>query len=475
MKTKSPTKNKYQLTKLALISIVFTCLLFVGYVPASMAQGSEFESLGVIINGTKSSDQIYANGNMQAEVTVFWTFDDTVPDKEIYSVKLVDKRTREDIDSEGWNYKTGETDYNSENEYLHQISQPGGRGLNFVRESGASKDSNNRKEMDPRKYKKRFNRAKTGKVDIVSDEIQQSEEDGFIDLFVNYNEENTTDSVEFCVELTSVSGYVESTCDLGTEDNSAVLETESPKVYPLDSWGLMKADESSDRENEWDSRFTFFDLFNNDPSYPGTQKLDTNKQHVSAIYNGLNYPAHEALLYDFDEESDSKSQTMVWPVEQEKPDEVKLELVGLTSEENNTGFITEQQERDNRGTYQSTITTIDAPDENPPGWAYRLLQIDHYAQWGENARTVFYGYDHDVDTDVGHALQMLIMECESCNDNDDRYSAWDSDGRLRKYLNNVYAKDNNPQDNLEFIDRYGTTQTVALENNLDQDFVEIVE
>ena len=461
--------NKHKLAKLVLILIVLNVLLFVGFVPVSMAssefkstkQFGELDDLGIVINGNRHLDQIYANGNMQAEVTMFWSFDDTLSEdeKKIRSVKLVDKITGEDIDFEGWNYKAGET-YNSENEYLHQISLSGERRSNAVRESKSLRDSTIKENIYPRKYRRRFkyekryrqNGAKTEQVGIAPHQMKQGNADDYINLFVNYEEKNTAASVDFCAELTTASGYVESTCEAATTYGSATLTTIFPIVYTSDSWTL-EIDQSSDQLHEWNSRFTFIDLFNKNSDYPGTQTLD-KRRHVHEL-DGLDYHERDGLLYDTEIEVVGKSQTLVWPVE---PDEERLQLVGYIEDGPQKIFVY-------------------PPDKSGGGvWAYRLVQIDHYTQphdydVDDPAHAVVYAYGNNTNDIAGFELPLLMVE----NPVSDAYYCWDNSLLLFivRY-GDMYCYDPVKQGTLKFIDRYGTTQSVTMRTSINQDFVEIV-
>ena len=420
MGTRLSTKHKYQLAKLALIAVLLNALLFVGFVPASMAAGSsEFRELGLLINN-KSSDQIYANRNMQARVTVFWTWNDLVEDKSIESIRLLDRYTKQDIDSKGWNYKKTNGDYTPENDYLHEV----------LRSSESSISSLDNGLLQGR---------------------SQDEDDDFRDLFVSYEEENVSDTVNFCVELESSSGYVESTCDGGTANSVVTLVTLSPVIYRSDKWLLSIHDESSHGRNDYDTKFTFIDLVNKDERYPGTQGLDSSKAHVSK-HDGLNYQVDEGLL--FDNRCDApkfscQTERMVWPV---MPNQDALEVVGF---HNNDEFS------------KYTLTAPNKPDVGP--LAYRFLQIDNYSE----------GYDSGSCLEPGNSCwtrfyaslsstkeQRLVLRTQDVYDT---FRAWDNDGKETADFwvdGNLHTYSGQSRDILNFRDRYGTAQSVAFKLSL---------
>ncbi|MDE1242887.1 hypothetical protein [Vibrio aestuarianus] len=147
--------------------------------------GNEISKLGISIDNGEGT--IYANGNMQAEVHIYY---ELVEGAQIKAIRLIDRNTRQPLqDSPYWFVDT------TENEYLHVIS-----------------------------YNQ--NRSSTGLPSLKTGEVHVR----------RYVRASRIDNVDVCLEIETMSGSMSDTCIYG---ETVKLQAVAPVVIDSTDFELQ--------------------------------------------------------------------------------------------------------------------------------------------------------------------------------------------------------------------------------------------
>ncbi|MCW8336324.1 hypothetical protein [Vibrio paucivorans] len=379
-----------------------------------LERAQELVRLGVVA-GVSPSATIYANDKMQSEITVFWEFNSSVPEQEITDIRLINRFTGQDIDMEGWDYKNDEGIPNSDNGYLHTI------------QGSLSKTENNQ------------DISQTYTLDSRNEFPTKAQESEF-----RYISIENPGVVEFCVEATTASGSIESSCNTSQENSYVALEALAPLAYPASSWSVVSTEHP--QANEYATLYTYLDIVNNEPSYPGTADESEDFYHVSESDTLKDYDTYRnAFLLDSQQDDTEAGVTQIG-VYLVDSDTESLNLFGLQKS----------------GPFIHWSSTQFFTPSTPAGWAYRLIQIKHFAQDNDSDYHVYYGWDYKGDPNDPEEMRLFFKDTPQR-----QFVGATDDGSDLLYTNAIFVDFGRDTETFSFRDNYGTEQRVTLSVSLD--------